>query len=177
VDRQATFTQLYREHYDSVLCYAARRTDADTARDIAAETFLVAWRRLAAVPQDPRFVRPWLYGVARRVLSNAERSRRRAGLLAAHLQNQHSAPDHVRDLADSVASQMQLDQALQRLTERDREVLRLIGWEELDICEAALAMGCTRAAMAVRLHRARRRLALALQATEQPSAAAAVGGK
>ena len=177
MDRQATFTQLYREHYDSVLGYAARRTDPDTARDIAAETFLVAWRRPTAIPQDPRFVRPWLYGVARKVLSNAERSSRRAGLLAAHLQDQHSAPDHVRDLADSVAGQMQLGQAMQRLPERDQEVLRLIGWEELDISEAALVMGCTRAAMAVRLHRARRRLALALQTTEQPSGATVIAGR
>jgi DNA-directed RNA polymerase specialized sigma24 family protein len=72
VGRQATVAQLYREHYDSVLSYAARRIDPDTARDIAAETFLVAWRRSTAVPQDPRLVRPWLYGVARRVLWNAE---------------------------------------------------------------------------------------------------------
>jgi RNA polymerase sigma-70 factor, ECF subfamily len=91
-----------------------------------------------------------------------------------HLQDQHSAPGHIADLADSVAGQMQLGQALERLGERDREVLRLIGWEELDISEAALVMGCTRAATAVRLHRARRRLALVLQATEQPSAATVV---
>jgi RNA polymerase sigma-70 factor (ECF subfamily) len=36
-----------------------------------AETFLVAWRRLDDVPDDPL---PWLYRVARRVLANQRRS-------------------------------------------------------------------------------------------------------
>jgi RNA polymerase sigma-70 factor (ECF subfamily) len=45
-------------------------------------------------------------------------------------------------------------------------VLRLVGWEELDLAGAALAMGCSRSTMAVRLHRARRRLIRALRAVE-----------
>jgi RNA polymerase sigma-70 factor (ECF subfamily) len=48
------------------------------------------------------------------------------------------------------------------LSELDQEALRLVGWEELDLAAAALAMGCSRATMAVRLHRARRRLERAL---------------
>ena len=40
------FTALYDEHYAAVLRYAARRVGAEAARDIAAETFLTAWRRL-----------------------------------------------------------------------------------------------------------------------------------
>lgn len=69
-DEREEFSALYREHYGAVLRYCRRRTDEETARDAAAETFLVAWRRREVVPQDPL---PWLYGVARRVLANAAR--------------------------------------------------------------------------------------------------------
>src|SRR6478609_5677293 len=68
------FVELYNSAYSDVLRYARRRVDEDAARDAAAETFLVAWRRLDVIPAQPL---PWLYGVARGVLANeARRSRR-----------------------------------------------------------------------------------------------------
>jgi RNA polymerase sigma-70 factor (ECF subfamily) len=47
------FRQLYEQHYRAILAYSLRRcrNDAD-AHDVVAETFLVAWRRLDAVPDD-----------------------------------------------------------------------------------------------------------------------------
>jgi DNA-directed RNA polymerase specialized sigma24 family protein len=33
--------------------YALRRTDRDTAQDVVAETFTVAWRWLDKVPEKP----------------------------------------------------------------------------------------------------------------------------
>lgn len=165
-DPQAVFTNLYIDHHDAVLRYAARRADPDTARDIVAETFLVAWRRLADVPRQAADVRPWLYGVARRVLANSERSRRRAETLKVHLGMQGQTAGSQPDPADTITDRIRLGEALQALSELDREALRLVGFEELDISEAAVAMGCSRPAMAVRLHRARRRLAMTLKATE-----------
>jgi RNA polymerase sigma-70 factor (ECF subfamily) len=49
--------------------------------------------------------------------------------------------------------------------------LRLIEWEQLDIAAGAAALGCSAGAFKVRLHRARRRLARALdqQTAEPPS--------
>ena len=44
------FSGLYEEHYEHVLRYALRRTDAEMARDVAAETFTVAWRRMEQIP-------------------------------------------------------------------------------------------------------------------------------
>ena len=45
------------------------------------------------------------------------------------------------------------------LRARDREALRLVAWEGLSIADAARAAGVPRATFAMRLHRARRRLA------------------
>jgi RNA polymerase sigma-70 factor (ECF subfamily) len=49
--------------------------------------------------------------------------------------------------------------ALASLSEHDREVLMLIAWDGLDRAHAAKVLGITTGALAVRLHRARRRLA------------------
>lgn len=174
MDAEDRFNALYRAHYGAILRYARRRTDQDTAHDVVAETFLIAWRRLAAVPADSGQVEPWLYGVARRVLANADRSQRRTQRITARLW--HETQDAQEpDPATGISECARLAQALEHLTETDQEALRLIGWEELDLAGAAVAMGCSRSAKAVRLHRARRRLERVLRAIEtdeQPSAAA-----
>lgn len=176
MDRGERFSELYRAHYPAILRYALRRTDPETARDVVAETFLVAWRRLdAGVPADPGQVEPWLYGVARLVAANAERSRHRVQRVTARLGqesrlDQENRLDQVPDTARAVTERARLAQALVGLTAADQEVLRLVGWEELDLAGAALAMGCSRSTMAVRLHRARRRLERALRAVDhEPS--------
>jgi RNA polymerase sigma factor (sigma-70 family) len=163
------FDELYRAQYDSVLRYALRRTDPETARDAVAETFLVAWRRLDSVPADQAQATPWLYGVARNVLANADRSRRRTERITAKLSRQR-LPQFAPETDRAIVERARLQRALAKLKPGDREALRLIGWEELDVAEAALAMGCSSSTMAVRLHRARRRLERALLAADSEEA-------
>jgi RNA polymerase sigma-70 factor (ECF subfamily) len=165
VDTEERFNALYRAHHRAVLLYASRRTDPDTARDVVAETFLIAWRRLDSVPADSGQAEPWLYGVARRVLANAERSQRRAQRLAARMLHD-SGDEALADPALVISERQRVIQALRRLPEPEREALRLVGWDGLDLAGAALAMGCSRSAMAVRLHRARRRLESELRAID-----------
>ncbi|HEY3905341.1 MAG TPA: sigma-70 family RNA polymerase sigma factor [Streptosporangiaceae bacterium] len=164
--RRDRFTLLYRTHYDAILGYAARRIDPATARDVAAETFLVVWRRPTAVPRDPEAVRLWLYGVARRTLANAERSRGRSERVAAKLLSTKDTVELAPDLADGVVERARIREALGSLSALDQETLRLVAWEGLDLAGAAQVMGCSRSLMAVRLHRARGRMAGALRMTE-----------
>ncbi|QQM39080.1 RNA polymerase sigma factor [Streptomyces liliifuscus] len=159
---------MFEAHYRQVLRFAERRAgDAETAKDIASETFVVAWRRLDKVPDTPEESLPWLYGVARNVLANEQRGLRRGGRLSARLRRTTpvapAAPDH----AEGVVTGLHLREALGTLSERDREALQLVGWEGLDTQQAALVVGCSARAFAVRLHRARRRLESALARTEQ----------
>jgi RNA polymerase sigma-70 factor (ECF subfamily) len=165
VEPDDRFTALYLAHQGAVLRYALRRTEPETARDVVAETFLIAWRRQDAVPADPGQVEPWLYAVARRVLANADRSQRRRRRVTTRLW-QEGRDAEVPDPASVITERARLGQALAGLSESDQEALRLVGWEELDLAGAARAMGCSRSTMAVRLHRARRRLEEALRAAE-----------
>jgi hypothetical protein len=74
------FEALYTSNYKAIFGYVLRRTDGDrdTVEDLVAEVFVVALRRQDAIPLPPQD-RPWLYGVARRVLLDLQRRRRGRG--------------------------------------------------------------------------------------------------
>lgn len=151
---EARFSELYRENMRELLGYALRRSaDPDDAADVVAETFLVAWRRLAEVPQGDGSLL-WLYGTARHVLANHDRSARRRDRLTERLREElrRRLPVQQPQEASSFL------EALAGLPESDRELLMLVGWEELTPTEAGRALGITPFAARTRLHRARRRL-------------------
>jgi RNA polymerase sigma factor (sigma-70 family) len=155
------FDEIYQRHREDVIVYVRRRAAPDAVEDIVAETFLVCWRKLADVPREPL---PWLYAVARKTLANHHRASARRDAVAAVSQPEDAFLPIEHD--DVLAT------AFARLAEADREVLRLIAWEQLSLREAARALGCSQVACRVRLHRARRRLALHLDALEASDAAA-----
>src|SRR3954447_14602893 len=157
---QERFRHVYADHVDRVLGYALRRVGRpEDAADVVAETFLVAWRRLGEVPEEPR-TRLWLYGVARRVLANQRRGERRRTALGQRLAADLAAsvPDH----APGVAERLRYGHALDQLGERDREVVLLSAWEGLEPREIAEVLGVSAVAARSRLSRARARLRVLL---------------
>jgi RNA polymerase sigma-70 factor (ECF subfamily) len=162
--RTERFDRLFEAHFDAVRAYAWRR-DPATADDVAAETFLVAWRRLEDIPADSL---PWLIGVARNIRLNVLRGQRRRAALDARLAGTATpAPvEHESPSGDVRA-------ALAVLSERDREVVLLAAWEGLDTAGIARALGCSRANASLRLFRARKRLAALLGDAHAP---AQIGG-
>jgi RNA polymerase sigma-70 factor (ECF subfamily) len=155
---EARFASLYRDHEREILRYALRRSsDPDDAADVVAETFLVAWRRLGDVPLGDE-ARLWLYATARRVLANQRRGAGRRTRLAERLREELR-----RQLpAQPVAERRGVLEALAGLREADRELLMLVGWEELTPSQAARVLGISAMTARTRLHRARRRLRLRL---------------
>jgi RNA polymerase sigma-70 factor (ECF subfamily) len=157
------FSDLYRDHARELLGYALRRSaDPDDAADVVAETFLIAWRRLAEVPHGDE-ARLWLYGTARHVLANQGRGARRRDRLTERLRDElrRQLPAHRAQEGSAFL------EALAGLAEADQELLMLIGWEELAPTQAAKALGISPLAARTRLHRARRRLRARL--AKQPS--------
>ncbi|WP_422737878.1 RNA polymerase sigma factor [Micromonospora sp. WMMD729] len=153
------FTSLYVAEYAHIVRYGLRRLgDADASAELAQEVFVVAWRRRREVPDRSL---PWLYGVARRLLSNQWRSRRAAPDVLP-IADADLTPVAGPSGADVTVGVADLRTALATLNDLDQEILRLVGWEELTVSEAAQVLGCTRTTTAVRLHRARRRLAVAM---------------
>jgi RNA polymerase sigma-70 factor (ECF subfamily) len=161
------FQEIYRAYQRHVLAYFLRRTDATSARDGAAEAFLVAWRRIDDVPTGDSTL-PWLYGVARKVLANQRRSRDRYAALGRKLTTvgapEESSPEVVvlrraedREMLDAVA----------RLRPEDQEVLRLAVWEELPHAQVGEVLGTSAHAITQRLHRITKQLARNLQRSDR----------
>ncbi|MEV1078117.1 sigma-70 family RNA polymerase sigma factor [Streptomyces sp. NPDC050211] len=168
---------LYAAYYGRVLNFARRRVaDAETAQDVAAETFLVTWRRIDKVPRGHDEELPWLYAVARNVLANQLRGQRRGGRLTARLGRVAPAAPTAPDHAGGVVEALHLRQALAALSDSDQETLRLIAWDGLDTAAAAQVVGCSARTFAVRLHRARQRLERELARREEPRASGELAG-
>jgi RNA polymerase sigma-70 factor (ECF subfamily) len=165
--RRERFEDIFDANVGAVSAYALRRTTPGDADDVVAETFLVAWRRLGEVPREAK---PWLLGVARRVLANQRRAAERRTALVERVAQE-------RKLEPEPAQSSPILKALGRLSDADRELLCLHAWEELSTSEAAAVLGCSRAAAKVRLHRARGRLRTELERLQGSSLARATATK
>ncbi len=160
------FEQFVREVADPVRRYLLRRTDADTADDVLSETMLVCWRRFRDVPA-PGDRLPWVYVVARNCLHNAERSARRRNRLTARIIAIDRPPSSLPGAdAEPAGGSEGLHAALTALRPADAEVLRLWAWEELTADQIGRVLGISGNAAAIRLHRAKRRLADRLERTD-----------
>ncbi|MDP3713391.1 MAG: sigma-70 family RNA polymerase sigma factor [Mycobacteriales bacterium] len=140
----ARFEDVAAEVWVPLQRYLRRRTDAATADDVLGDVLLVMWRRRLDIPEDAAL--PWCYGVARGCLGNARRGDDRRLRLVQRI----AAESVAADSADP-----DLDAALARLPDRDRELLRLWAWEGLAPREIAVVLGITPNAASIRLHRAK----------------------
>ncbi len=163
IDADERLRALYERHRSSIDAYCRRRVPAASVPDVVSEVFMTAWRRIADIPDGSEL--PWLYGVARRVVSNHQRTLRRRHRLGAALRAQPSHPVPETDVQVVRRAEERLVlEALTRLSHGDQEVLRLRAWEELSSAEMGEVLGITAAAVDMRLTRAKRRLQRALKA-------------
>ena len=164
-------THLFRTHAPRVLAYLLHRGAGDAAEDLLSEVFTVAWRRLDDVPEPAL---PWLLVTARNVLAHHWRASARRADLHSLLEHHDGPaapgrPGDSEDVADTVVERADVLRALSGLSEEDREVLLLVGWDGLSTAEAAAVLGCATGAFSVRLHRARRRLVRLLEQPGTPA--------
>ncbi len=150
--RTSAFEALFARTYADVLRFVARRAHPSHAEDVAAEVFLVAWRRFGDVPEG-EMARAWLFGVARNVLLTDHRSTSRRAALDVRLAD--ARPHLTGDDAELVASRVDLARAWHRLTPDQRECLALTVLDGLTGREAAEVLSVSAVAYRIRLSRAR----------------------
>jgi RNA polymerase sigma-70 factor (ECF subfamily) len=155
----AGFRRAFDQHYRDIVAYAKRRSSIADAEDIASETFAIAWRKWASVP--PESIRPWLFGIARKVLANSNRGRRRRDRLSAKMT---SIGDR-SSIDPSYGEHADVWHAMATLPSSEREIIRLHCGEDLAVSEIAIVLGCSANAAGIRLHRAKRHVAEALNTT------------
>ncbi|MEV5575143.1 sigma-70 family RNA polymerase sigma factor [Spirillospora sp. NPDC052269] len=139
--RPERFAEIFDRHYAEIHRYVDRRLGADAADDIAAETFLIAFRGRGRFDVSRDSARPWLYGIATNLIGRHRRSESRRYRAMARLENRDVSEGHEDRVVSAVAAgDGRLSAALAGLAHGDRDVLLLVALGELSYPEVAQAL-------------------------------------
>jgi len=153
------FTHIFDQYFGQVHSYVARRLGSDLADDLAAETFLIAFRQRERFNSRNGVVRAWLYGIATNLIRRHRRNEVRAWRAASKLPLPEPTSGHEERVAAQVTAQgvsRELAAALAKVSAKDREVLLLVALGQLTYDEVAAALGIAYGTVCSRLSRARR---------------------
>ncbi|MFI5085720.1 MAG: RNA polymerase sigma factor [Actinomycetales bacterium] len=153
-EREKRFLAAHAACHDRIYRYFRRRTEnASEAEDLCADVFRIVWEMSGKPGSLSVMV---LFGVARNVLRNHDRSAARSDRLLGALQRERASevPDQDSPLLG----------ALERLRPDDREALLLTYWDGFNSREVSDLLDTTATAIRMRLHRARKELRDVLQA-------------
>lgn len=155
--RQEHFLAAHSACHDKVYRFFRRRAgDPSAAEDLCAEVFRIAWEKCR---QDQELSVLIVFGIARNVLRNHNRSAVRSMNLAQQLERQQTR--------EPVSDDGEVRDALDRLRPEDREVLLLTYWDGFTSAEVAELLDVSATAVRMRLHRARRHLSQLLRAERE----------
>jgi len=147
-----TFEKFYRDNYDAISRFVARRVSPESHDEVVSATFVVAWRKYSVVSKPSL---PWLYRIASYEVAHEHRRVAR-----------HPVTVELNDLdltdRHPLEDVIDLSTALGQLSENDVEMLRLLHWEGLGRSDAAEVLGCSVNTLNVRYHRAVAKLASTL---------------
>lgn len=156
------FSEWFEDHRPAVYRYVRFRVaNREAAEDVTSDVFMKAFRSLRRYQPDRASPRTWLLRIARNAVTDHLRALKRRGSL-------HVSLDRVPDLVSREGSpelRLVREERIQRLLNAsrtlragDQEILSLRYGAQLSNAEIADAMGITPNAVAVRVHRALKRL-------------------
>jgi RNA polymerase sigma-70 factor (ECF subfamily) len=153
-DHAARIDAVVRREASQLLAYFERRVEfQEEAADLLSDTLLVVWRRSDALPHDDEQARMWLYGVARNVVLGYRRGVRRRSNLGERLRGEIATQQ-----LDVTELRSHLMEALDTLSELDREIVILAAWDGFTQAEIAKHLRMRPATIRSRYSRARARL-------------------
>ena len=166
------FAVLYRRYVGRIHAFAYRRSGSrEVAEEVTSATFERAWKAMPSFEWKGGGFGPWLFAIAAREVAawyrrsarhNQPRAQRALRLVAP--EGAHHDDDRV-DRDDDLAA---FRVALSSLAPRYQDAISLRHLAGLEADEAAAALGCSKAVLAVTLHRAKAALRRAMAARRQP---------
>ncbi|MCO5985271.1 RNA polymerase sigma factor [Actinoallomurus spadix] len=162
------FDDVFDAHFAEIHRYAAKRLGPDAASDVAAQTFLEAFRQRRRYDPARGSVRTWLYGIATKVVGRHQRAETRALRARARLGPGRDAEGHADRTDERVSAEGlrgELAGAIAALPRGQRDVLLLVALADLSHEEVAAALGISYGTVGSRLSRARTKLRKALGGT------------
>ncbi len=140
----ARFAEVFDRHYPAILRYLRRRVGRELADDLAAETFVLAFRQRHRYQPERPDAAAWLYGIAGNLLRQHARAEERRLRAYARVALEPTGPDigdGVAERVDATAAARCVARAVADLPAEQREVLLLFAWTDLDPAGIARAVG------------------------------------
>jgi RNA polymerase sigma-70 factor (ECF subfamily) len=167
----AEFTEIFERHFGPIFAYLARRVGFSAAEDLASQTFVIAFERRSTYLPHPSGVRPWLYGIATRLVSNHRRSEIRELRATARQRPVNAGPqdtdvEQFLERAAAESTYQELASALADLSDDLRNTLLLFAWADLNYKEISVALGISLGTVGSRISRARQILSRRLNRVE-----------
>jgi RNA polymerase sigma-70 factor (ECF subfamily) len=163
----AHFDEMYERCAANIIRYLRRRVAYDDVEDLAAEIFTVAWMKMTTVTVGEEM--PWLYRISQHHVGNYRRKHRATPFADQFVESNGEIKEQslaslskTDKTAEEVINKISVIQALDSLSDEDRELLLLVAWEGCSSEELALVLNCKPTAARKRLMRARSRFASAL---------------
>jgi RNA polymerase sigma factor (sigma-70 family) len=169
LDDPERFAVIFDRHAGEIHRYAARRLGQQPAADVVSEVFLAAFRNRGRYQPGRSDARPWLYGIATKVISQQLRAEGRR----AHLLSAVPVPPPTEFPADDIGDRITAERlrpvllgVLAELSPADRELVLLVAWAELSYEQAAQALEIPVGTVRSRLHRTRARVRRAIDSAD-----------
>ena len=160
LDEPSCFGALFDRHATVLFRYLVRRVGAGDAEGLLGEVFRVAFEKRATYDGERPNARPWLYGIATRLIARhrrteARRIRATARVLARRDQDVGDPVDQLVEAVDARDLWPHVAEAVAQLPGEERDALVLYVWEELSYDEIAAALDVPVGTVKSRLNRAR----------------------
>jgi RNA polymerase sigma-70 factor (ECF subfamily) len=157
LDEPEVFADLFERHFSLVYRFLRLRVARNSAGDLAAETFAVAFRRRADYDVRRIDARPWLLGIAANVARAEARDERHRRQTLLRLAREQVEPRDDGQPALGATSQ-RLSAAVQVLAPEERDLLLLFGCVGLTYAEIAEALSLPIGTVRSRISRLRRKV-------------------
>jgi RNA polymerase sigma-70 factor (ECF subfamily) len=153
---------LFDRHARVLYRYLVRRIGPDEADTTLGEIFRVAFEKRSTYDCSRPDARPWLYGIASRLVAKHRRREARRLHASARLVARRATPDDTDARVDAALDAADLwprvADAIAALPEAERDALVLFAWEDLLYEEIAHALDVPVGTVRSRLSRARMRI-------------------
>lgn len=149
----------YIAHHDAILAYCMHQLrDHGLAEEITQEVFVRAWRYCPPAKPDRNWLRCWLLAVARNLVIDAARARKRRPPVIRDLPTEPDRAAPGADLVDLLHTGWAVRDAAAALPAAQRAALRLVILEDRSYHEASTALGVPVGTVKSRVHYALREL-------------------
>jgi RNA polymerase sigma-70 factor, ECF subfamily len=160
LDDPSSFGALFDRHATVLFRYFVRRVGAGEAEGMLGEVFRIAFEKRATYDCERLDARPWLYGIATRLIARHRRGEARrmhatARVLARRDEAVDDTVDQLVDAVDAKELWPRIADAVAQLPDEERDALVLYVWEDLSYEEIAAALDVPVGTVRSRLNRAR----------------------